>query len=165
MIVFDLVCRDGGHQFEGWFGSSDDYEKQKAAGLIDCPTCGSSAVDKAVMAPNVGIKGNQRTSASTKMTEQSPAPEGGQAMTKAVPIPPEYQELVNKLAQAQAKILESSEWVGGDFPERARAIHYGEKEAAPIHGTATMDEVADLEDEGIEIMPLPLPVTPPKAQN
>ena len=168
MIVFDLICHTGGHEFEGWFGSSVDFENQKAAGLVDCPVCGSSTVNKAVMAPNVGIKSNQRTSArpaSSRHSEQSHPAEGNQAMTKAVPIPPEYQELVQKLAKAQAKILEQSEWVGGDFPEQARAIHYGEKDAAPIHGTATADEVAELEDEGIDIMPLPLPVTPPKAQN
>ncbi|HEY9092062.1 DUF1178 family protein [Parasphingorhabdus sp.] len=168
MIVFDLICRAGGHEFEGWFGSSDDFEHQQAAGLVDCPVCGSSSVYKAVMAPNVGIKSNQRTSsrpASSKQAEHLHPAEGGQAMTKAVPIPPEYQELVDKLAKAQAKILEQSQWVGGDFPEQARAIHYGEKKAAPIHGTATVDEVAELEDEGIDVMPLPLPVTPPKAQN
>lgn len=168
MIVFDLICRDGGHQFEGWFGSSEDYEQQQAAGLVDCPTCGRTAVDKAMMAPNVGVKGNQRTVTqpdSPKPTESHLPVEGGQPMTKAVPVPAEYQELVGKLAQAQAKMLEQSKWVGGDFPEQARAIHYGEKDAAPIHGTASADDVAELEDEGIDVMPLPLPITPPEAQN
>lgn len=168
MIVFDLICRDGGHEFEGWFGSSADYEQQQKAGLVDCPSCGSTAVDKTVMAPNVGIKGNQRTGAevaSSASKEQSPSVDGDQPITTAVPVPAEYQELVGKLAKAQAKMLEQSEWVGGDFPERARAIHYGEKDAAPIHGTASADDVAELEDEGIDVMPLPLPVTPPEAQN
>jgi len=173
MIVFDLICREGGHQFEGWFGSSGDYEKQQAAGLIDCPSCGSSAVEKAVMAPNVGVKGNQRKSANSSVPkdtehsepEESEQPMTGQPMTAAVPIPAEYQELVGKLAKAQAKMLKQSKWVGNDFPEQARAIHYGEKDTAPIHGTASTEEVAELEDEGIDIMPLPLPVTPPKSQN
>lgn len=168
MIVFDLICRDGGHQFEGWFGSSDDYEQQQKAGLIDCPSCGCTAVDKAVMAPNVGIKGNQRTSAkvgSPTPKEQSPSIDGDKPMTKALPVPAEYEELVGKLAKVQAKMLEQSNWVGGDFPEQARAIHYGEKDATPIHGTASADDVAELEDEGIDVMPLPLPITPPEAQN
>ncbi|MEW4468236.1 DUF1178 family protein [Parasphingorhabdus sp. JC815] len=173
MIVFDLICRDGSHQFEGWFGSSDDYEKQLAAGLIDCPSCGSSAIEKAVMAPNVGVKGNQRTSlppASSSNREniepaQSGVPMTDQSLATTVSIPAEYQELIGKLAKAQTKMLEQSKWVGSDFPEQARAIHYGEKDATPIHGTASADDVTELQDEGIDIMPLPLPVTPPKAQN
>ena len=59
MIVFDLECRPVGHRFEGWFGSSDDYVRQQERGLVTCPTCGSAEVGKAVMAPNVGRKGNQ----------------------------------------------------------------------------------------------------------
>lgn len=168
MIVFDLICRDGGHQFEGWFGSSADYEEQQKAGLIDCPSCGCTAVDKAVMAPNVGVKGNRRASSKTALPapkEQLPSVDDDKPMTKAVPVPAEYQELVGKLAKAQAKMLEQSKWVGGDFPEQARAIHYGEKDAAPIHGTASADDVAELEDEGIDVTPLPLPITPPEAQN
>lgn len=168
MIVFDLICRDRGHEFEGWFGSSADYDDQQKAGLIDCPSCGCSAVDKALMAPNVGIKGNQRTAGKPALpapTEPSVPVESNQPMTKAVPVPAEYQELVSKLAKAQAKMLEQSEWVGGDFPEQARAIHYGEKDAVPIHGTASTEDVAELEDEGIDVMPLPLPITPPEAQN
>ncbi len=172
MIVFDLICRDGGHQFEGWFGSSGDYAEQQAAGLIDCPSCGCNTVDKAVMAPNVGIKGNQRSgvkpvseSVESGPTEMGASKENEQSMAKAVTLPAEVQEMVGKLAKAQAEMLEQSEWVGGDFPEEARAIHYGEKDAAPIHGTASPDDVAELEEEGIDVVPLPLPVTPPEAQN
>ncbi|MEP3226896.1 MAG: DUF1178 family protein [Parasphingorhabdus sp.] len=169
MIVFDLICRDGGHQFEGWFGSSSDYESQQAAGLIDCPTCGCTAVDKAVMAPNVAMKANQRNQTPVVSGEandglSAPA-EKVKPAAKAVAVPAEYQELVTKLAKAQAKMLEKSEWVGGNFPEKARAIHYGEENDTPIHGTASEDDVAELEDEGIDVMPLPLPVTPPDAQN
>lgn len=172
MIVFDLICRDGGHEFEGWFGSSSDYADQQAAGLIDCPSCGCTAVDKAVMAPNVGAKSNQRTStipvaeqAGSHPVETTTPAEGNQSMAKAVPVPAEVQELVGKLAKAQAEMLEQSEWVGSDFTEEARAIHCGEKDAAAIHGTASVDDVAELEEEGIDVVPLPLPVTPPEAQN
>ncbi len=168
MIVFDLVCRDGGHQFEGWFGSSTDYEKQRQAGLIDCPTCGCTSIDKAVMAPNVGIKGNQRAGsqpATTHAEEPASADESDQSVSNQVAISAEYQQLIGKLAQAQAKMLEQSEWVGGDFPEQARAIHYGEKDVVPIHGTASAEDAAELEEEGIELTQLPLPVTPPEEQN
>ncbi|QTD57096.1 DUF1178 family protein [Parasphingorhabdus cellanae] len=168
MIVFDLICRDGEHLFEGWFGSSRDYEDQLRAGLIDCPICGSAAIEKAVMAPNVGIKANQRSSAATSSANQmdvSGETENKQPISNATEISPEYSELVGKLAKAQAKILEKSKWVGADFSEQARAIHYGEKDASPIHGTASKDDVAELEEEGVEIMPLPLPVNPPESQN
>ncbi|MEP2103828.1 MAG: DUF1178 family protein [Parasphingorhabdus sp.] len=168
MIVFDLICRDGGHKFEGWFGSSGDYEDQQLAGLIDCPTCGSRSIEKAVMAPNVGMKANRRSvvsKPSVKEEDASGSAEDAQPVSKAVEIPTEYNELVGKLAEAQAKMLEESKWVGADFPEQARAIHYGEKDATPIHGTASTDDVVELEEEGVEIMPLPLPVKPPKSQN
>ncbi len=170
MIVFDLICRDGGHRFEGWFGSSRDYESQHSAGLISCPTCGAGAVDKAVMAPNVGIKANQRSESTSTPSEiailgKSDAMGEMQPSQNVAAVPPEYAELVDKLAKTQAKMLEKSEWVGTDFPEEARAIHYGEKDATAIHGTASPDEVTELQDEGVEIIPLPLPVTPPKAQN
>ena len=61
MIVFDLHCKNTSHVFEIWFGSSSDYEDQKARGLISCPYCGSVEVDKAVMAPNVAAKANSRS--------------------------------------------------------------------------------------------------------
>lgn len=168
MIVFDLICRDGGHQFEGWFGSSRDYEEQQLAGLIVCPTCGGKTIEKAAMAPNVGIKANQRsggTMSSVKQTNVSDVVDDTRPMRNAVEVPSEYKELIGKIAEAQAKMLEQSKWVGTDFSEQARAIHYGEKDATPIHGTASTDDVAELQEEGVEIMPLPLPVTPPKSQN
>ena len=59
MIIFDLKCAPQGHVFEAWFGSTDDYEAQRARGLVSCPLCGSAEVDKAPMAPRVGAKGNQ----------------------------------------------------------------------------------------------------------
>ncbi len=168
MIVFDLICREGGHQFEGWFGSSRDYEEQQLAGLIDCPTCGSKTIEKAAMAPNVGIKANQRsggTMSSVKQTNVSDAVDDTHPMHNSVEVPSEYKELIGKIAEAQATMLEKSKWVGTDFSEQARAIHYGEKDATPIHGTASKDDVAELQEEGVEIMPLPMPVTPPKSQN
>lgn len=59
MIVFDLQCRDGGETFEAWFRSTADYEQQRKTGLVQCPFCQSSNVDKAPMAPRVPRKGEQ----------------------------------------------------------------------------------------------------------
>lgn len=152
MIVFDLKC-GAGHVFEAWFGSSAAYEGQRAAGLVACPMCGSAEVAKAVMAPNVGTKGNQ-------VPTPAPAERGQPA------LPPEMlKAAMAALAGAQAKLLEGSQWVGAAFADKARAMHLGEAPAAPIHGQASRAEAEALIEEGVPVAPLPLPVVPPEACN
>ena len=154
MIVFDLSC-EAGHRFEGWFGSSQDFAGQQARGLVTCPECGSAAVDKAPMEPAVPRKGNQQLVAQ---------PEDKQAMTRG-PMPPEVAEALHKLAEAQAKALKGSKWVGDHFAEQSRAMHYGERDPETIHGQATPDEAVELFEEGIPVAPLPFPVAPPEDLN
>lgn len=150
MIVYDLLCRSGGHRFEGWFASSEDFAGQQDRGLLCCPQCGAADVDKAPMAPAVPRKGNQIQAAQAAMSG---------------PLPPEIQQVMAKLAAMQAEALKSSTWVGGDFAERSRAMHYGERELETIHGQATVDEAKSLLEEGIAVMPLPFPVAPPEELN
>ena len=150
MIVFDLSCA-AGHRFEGWFGSSDDFASQRSRGLVACPQCGSGAVDKAPMAPAVPRKGNRQAEVGLPVA-------GGK-------IPPEAAEVLRKLAEMQAEALKSSTWVGAEFPERSRAIHYGEHDPEPIHGQASAVEVKELLDEGIAIAPLLFPVAAPEELN
>ena len=102
MIVFDLSC-DGGHRFEGWFASSEDYAVQRQRGLVACPQCGSGAVDKAPMAPAVPRKGN-RIPVAQAPGRQAP---GKQAMTRG-PMPPEVAAALQNLAEAQARALKDS---------------------------------------------------------
>lgn len=151
MIVFDLHCEAAGHVFEAWFGSTADYESQRARKLVACPFCGDSAVSKAVMAPNVSAKGNSRVE-----TANVPAvtgdPEGVKAMLAA-------------LAKAQAAMLEKSDWVGSRFADQARAMHLGEVDRRSIHGQATVEEAKEMIEEGIELAALPFPVLPPEAHN
>ena len=154
MIVYDLAC-DGGHRFEGWFGSSEDYAAQHAGGLVTCPQCGSAEVAKAPMAPAVPKKGNQ-------MPERKAGPDA--AMMRGA-LPPEVAEALQKLAEVQAKALEKSTWVGEDFAELTREMHYGEREPELIHGRAAADEAMELIEEGIAIAPLPFPVTAPEELN
>ncbi|THD36804.1 MAG: DUF1178 family protein [Sphingomonas sp.] len=142
MIVFDLKCGKS-HVFEAWFGSSADYEDQQARGLVDCPICGDRSIEKAVMAPAVGAKSNRQA-------DVSPA-----AMKAAMAA----------LAAAQSKALEGSQWVGTAFAGRARAMHAGEEDHAPIHGQATIAEAKALAEDGVPVAPLPLPVVPPDACN
>jgi hypothetical protein len=131
------------HVFEAWFGSSEEFEAQKARGLVSCPLCGSGEVDKAPMAPRVGAKGNQ-----------------------AEGLPPaQMKALLGAMADAQKQMLEKSEHVGPRFADEARAIHLGEAEARAIHGQATPKQADELRDEGIPVAPLPFPVIPPEDEN
>lgn len=165
MIVFDLRCRDAGHQFEAWFRSSEDFARQSEAHLLVCPQCGSGAVEKAVMAPAVGRKGNQVVPSAAPAVDAAKEVGGATPAAPVATIPPQARAMFAALMQAQKAALENSRWVGGDFAEEAKAMHYGEREQAAIHGQATPDEVEDLLAEGVEIAPLPFPVAPPDAVN
>lgn len=170
MIVFDLECRLGGHRFEGWFGSSQDYAEQQERGLVACPECGSANVIKAPMAPNLGRKGNQLAPAPSNpappvAAPSVPAPASAARPMAKGPMPPEAVKLMQAMALMQAEALKKSRWVGGSFADDARAMHYGEREVEPIHGEATLREAEELWEEGIEVAPLPFPVAPPGEAN
>jgi hypothetical protein len=142
MIVFDLRCA-AEHVFEAWFASSAAYEDQRARSLVSCPVCGVTAVEKAVMAPNIAQKGNTRPTAS----------------------PAEVKAALHALAAAQRKALDGSRWVGRDFANQARAMHVGEQPVETIHGQATIAEAKSLIDDGVDVAALPLPVVPPVKAN
>lgn len=167
MIVFDLICRDGGHKFEGWFGSSNDYDAQQKAGFISCPACGCNHVEKALMTPNIGVKVNQSSivAEQSRKSVKDSSEQRASAISNSGQVPADYQEMISKLANAQEKILKKSEWVGDKFAEKARAIFYGDADEKLIHGTATQKDAADMVEEGIDIAPLPIPITPPKLKN
>lgn len=180
MIVFDLTCEHG-HRFEGWFKSSSAFEEQQSHGFVTCPDCGTAAVSKAPMAPAVPAKSNTKPDrgpdlgpdlgperARQQQVQSQPvqASEAGneQAVTNAPP-PAEVQKAIEALAKAQAKALENSTYVGKDFVKEAREMHYGERDAAPIHGQASLEEAKELVEEGVAVAPLPLPVAPPDKLN
>ena len=151
--MFDLICRPEGHVFEAWFGSSEDYDDQQGRGLVQCPLCGAPDVEKAVMAPRVGAKGNQRLPGARATSEMvSSDPEGIKRMLAA-------------MAAAQKKVLETSDYVGDRFADEARAIHLGEAVERPIHGRATPRQTESLIEEGIPVAPLPFPVVEPGEEN
>lgn len=163
MIVFDLKCALG-HVFEAWFGSSEDYEGQKARGLVSCPLCGNGEIDKAVMAPAVPAKSNQRA----QPPIAPPAPSAGSTgpvQMSGGPDAVRARAMLEALAMAQAEALKTSEWVGKDFADVARAIHYGEQEARGIHGQVDAQEARSLMEEGVEVAPLLVPFVPPEAKN
>jgi hypothetical protein len=170
MIVFDLECQDGGHTFEGWFGSSDEFVRQRERGLVTCPHCGSSQVGKALMAPRIARKGNQlpervRSSNSPLMRSSNEAAQPDSGTQMSGPLPPQTMALMHKLARMQAEALKTSRFVGASFADDARAMHYGEREAETIHGQATLAQAKELLEEGIELARLPFPVIPPEQAN
>ena len=158
MIVFDLHCEHG-HRFEGWFGSSSDYEDQREHGLVSCPECGTDVVSKAPMAPAVPAKGNTRSEVPASTQAGDPRP------VSNTPMPAEVKKAMEALAKAQEKALKNSTWVGDKFAEQSREMHYGERDEAPIHGQATLEEAKSLVDEGVPVAPLPFPVAPPDKLN
>ncbi|NVE93987.1 DUF1178 family protein [Altererythrobacter lutimaris] len=167
MIVFDLSCA-AGHRFEGWFGSSSDYEDQRARGLVACPHCGTADVNKAPMAPAVPAKGNQdRAPAPIEVDSETSAPSSASAANPMTggEIPPAVQKAMQALADAQAKALKESRYVGDSLADEARAMHYGEKDLEAIHGKATLKEAKELLEEGVPVAPLLAPYTPPDELN
>jgi hypothetical protein len=144
VIVFDLKCLGGGHVFEGWFGSSADYESQRERGLIQCPLCGTVKVEKAAMAARLNAKRNK--------DEASADPGAVKAM-------------MAKLASMQKKMLEGSDYVGERFADEARAIHLGEVDARAIHGKASRAESDSLIEDGVPVSPLPFPIIEPGEDN
>lgn len=135
MIHYSLQCEQT-HGFEGWFASSDDFDRQKTQGLVTCPYCDSKSVTKTLMAPNV-TTGRQKEK------------------TQAVAMDTMRRDMIDKIKEAVKEIRANADDVGERFPEEARKIHYGETEARGIIGQATPDEAQALTEEGIEVAPLP----------
>ena len=167
MISFDLCCGKG-HSFEGWFSSSVEFDKQQSAGLVACPLCDDMTVQKMLSVPNIGRKGNQPSSRVEQPLIEAVAapvePVSGQVVNSPV-LPQAMIEIVQKMAEKQSEILKNSQWVGRQFAETARAIHYGESDDRMIHGEASPQEAEALADEGVSVAALPFPFVPPEAKN
>ncbi len=133
MIRYALSC-DHEHEFEGWFGSSGDYDDQAARGLIACPICGSTGVRKQIMAPAV---------AGTKRRGSEPSAASMQAM------------MMEAAGRIRAHVEANFDDVGDTFAREARAIHEGRAEERGIYGQATPKEVRDLVEDGVPVAPLP----------
>jgi hypothetical protein len=136
VIKYSLSC-DSAHPFEGWFSESADFDRQVAQRLLLCPVCNSASISKTLMAPSVSTARRK---------------EEKQAMVMDLA----RQEAISKIKEAVAAIKANAEDVGAKFPEEARKIHYGEADARGIIGQASLSEVHDLLEEGIEIAPLPV---------
>ncbi len=155
MIRYNLVCAQR-HEFESWFAGSAAYDKQAGRGLVECPVCGSTKVEKALMTPRLA-----RTRKSTVVEPAVPDTAVPAAPEPPVPAPvavisPQEQELRTKLRELREHLVKNAENVGQQFPEEARKMHYGEKKHRSIYGTASPGDAKALHEEGIEFAPLPV---------
>ena len=135
MKVLDLQCPHD-HRFEGWFASADDFESQLSRKLVACPVCGATEVSRLPSAPRLNLSG------ATSASKEKAADVG---------------ELQAQVMRALREVLEKTENVGDRFAEEARRIHYNETPARSIRGVTTPEDARALIEEGIDVMPLPVP--------
>ena len=128
MIKYRLIC-DREHEFDGWFADGAAFDAQKKDGLLVCAVCGSEKVSKAIMAPAVPKKANQQTD--------------------------EARQIRHMMQKVNTHVEENFDYVGADFAEEARKIHYGEREARDIYGETSLDDAKELLEEGVPVAPLP----------
>lgn len=140
MIKYMLKC-DLGHEFEGWFRDSKDYDQQEKKHLLECPQCGNQNIEKALMAPSIARKGAVSVSSA--------------AEEKMARIREDYNQSARKAKEYVEKNFDN---VGDRFPEEARKIHYGETSERNIYGQATGQEVKELHEEGVTVTPIPKPI-------
>lgn len=144
MIRYALKC-DQGHAFESWFQNAAAFDGLKAAGHVTCPNCGSSVVEKSLMAPKV------RPARNAASVPEAPQPEAQQDTPVAAPNP----ELERAIAEMRAKVEAESDYVGDGFAREARAMHLGEAPERSIYGEAKPDEARALIEDGVPVLPLP----------
>ncbi|PTQ75733.1 DUF1178 family protein [Celeribacter persicus] len=155
MIRYTLKCAEG-HQFESWFRSADAFETLQASGQVSCPICGSTSVDKAIMAPRVSTSRDRTDEPSQDNTPTQPA-------AAAMTTPPTPEQIEQAVAKLRAEVEANSDYVGVEFATEARKIHEGEAPARAIYGEAKLDDAKALIEEGVPV--LPLPFTPKRKMN
>lgn len=138
MIVLNLNCGNS-HLFEGWFRSAEDFRQQNESGLLSCPLCSDRKIARLPSGPHV--KRNL-----TEPDQCKPAEDAAPA-----------QQSASSLRDLLQALIRNTDDVGSRFPEEARKIHYEEVPQRSIRGIATPKETRDLLDEGIEVLPLPIP--------
>lgn len=162
MIRYTLKCEND-HVFESWFPSAEGYERLRAAGLASCAICGSTSVDKTLMAPQVRPARDRAAAIPpSEMPLESPAPRSGGPVTPAAEAKPETPSLsapdtalAKAIARLRAEVEASSDYVGKEFVSEARSMFQGDAPERAIHGEASPEEAKALAEEGVPILPLP----------
>jgi hypothetical protein len=150
MKVLNLQCAHA-HGFEGWFASEGDFQDQLARGLVECPLCGDAAITKMPSAPRLNLGASEPAAAPASASASAPAPARQEVMSAPNP------ELQAAWMQLVKQVMTQTEDVGERFAEEARKIHYGESEERGIRGQASREETRALLEEGISVLPLPIP--------
>ncbi len=154
MIRYNLRC-ERGHAFESWFQSSSAYESQEKRKLVNCPSCGSAKVERAIMAPQIVGKKGRESVEPTPVPIPMPSTDVT-APTSTPLMMAQERELRAKLRELRDHIVKNADNVGERFPNEARKMHYGDIEHRPIYGEASPEEARSLIDEGVEVSPLPV---------
>ena len=147
MKVLNLRCH-AQHPFEGWFGSEADYQDQLARGLVACPMCGDTRIEKLLSAPRINLGA----------TPPAPAPVATPAARAPAPVAmdPSMDAAAHaRFLRALREVVARSEDVGDRFADEARRMHHGDTEARQIRGRASMAETMELLEEGVPVLPLP----------
>jgi hypothetical protein len=149
MKVLNLQCAHQ-HEFEGWFGSEDDYTSQLERGLVSCPLCGDVHIQKMLSAPRLNLRAGRQEA-------QAPADEpAGSAIAMSNHAgQPDLVAMQARIMQALREVMANTEDVGERFADEARAMHHGEVEHRQIRGQASPQEALELMEEGIEVIALP----------
>jgi hypothetical protein len=165
MIRYSLRC-ERGHAFESWFQSSSAYESQEKRKLVSCPACGSTKVERAIMAPQIVTRKGRAKAAVPAEAADAPATEAAQESAQASTqgsaqastplLMAQERELRAKLKELRDHIVKNADNVGEKFPNEALKMHYGDIEHRPIYGEASPDEARALIEEGVEVSPLPV---------
>jgi len=162
MKVLDLQCEQQ-HLFEGWFGSEDDFQNQLSRQLVSCPMCASTTVTKRLSAPrlNLGAAEPMRAEPERAQLERAPVPPSTQTSQPMLALNPEQAKTLQQLQAAYLtmvrQVVQNTEDVGDRFATEARKIHEGQAPERGIRGQATPDEAQALVEEGIAVVPLPVP--------
>ena len=133
MIKYLLNCKICRLEFESWFASSKEFDKLKKKNLLNCQQCNSQKIEKSLMRPNLANSNfkNDKTLNNIKNVKK-------------------------KLREYQKFIKENFEYVGEDFAYEARSIHYNkDKNKKNIYGKASIEDVKELKEEGIETSTIP----------
>ena len=152
MIHYQLRCTQD-HNFDGWFNDSASFDRQAKRGLVECPTCGDTKVERALMAPAVSTRtAAPPEAAAAPEPEAAPPPPPVPAVTGGGRMPA---QLVSMLQKLRAEVEKNCDYVGPELADEARRIHRGEAEERGIYGEATPDEAEALAEEGIELRQIP----------
>ncbi len=152
MKVLDLRCAHD-HSFEGWFGSEDDFQSQLSRDLVSCPICGDTTISKMLSAPRLNLS---HGASASRVTDVAVKTETHTATGTAV-ASPTSNDMQAAWLKMVGHVMKNTEDVGDRFVEEARRMHYGETEERGIRGQASAEETRELVEEGIAVLPLPIP--------